>query len=536
MNKVRIGKGPETDLAKRIRENGNYRINFNSTSLIEHSVRHEYGYPTNARLSSNGVLCVETLITQRSPAVRYFVASDTFDPLINWNATNQRIERDVFKRIVSRALQEMGERTNPMFYSDNLWVGTNPQVRAPLRIITQYAWHQLFSQNMFCHGAAGEARHGHWTLIDLPHFRPQTGDDIPHDGLILIDLEERVILIGNRLYSGEIWKAIFTAMNIMLPLQGILTMHCGANVTQDDVVSLFFGLSGTGKTTLSTDSDCSIISDDGTAWAKRMVWNLAHGCYAKLWDIRKENEPDIWNAMCYGAIMENGVLNPAREPVYNHGCLNVRGAYGLHAVPQALPGSLIAKDPDNIFELTYCLNGVTPLYAVLTPEQALYHYLAGYTTKDASTEAGNAEAYAPTMSAFFGEAFFPLHPQIYLDLLLKLMNGQKVIHLSTGYIGGQKGDPGARRVSVTTSRRLVHATQRGEIGKDLVLIPEHGVYVPKEVAGVEPRNLFPRQMWPDQKRYDEVVRNLNHYMNEIMRKKFPNVDPVILNAGPPLDW
>jgi phosphoenolpyruvate carboxykinase (ATP) len=536
---VQPSDDPDTQLEGRIRNNGNYQSVPSDLHLIEHAVCHERRGRVQARLAQTGALCVQTEITGRSPQDRYIVASDHYDHLINWNSLNKRLERDAFLRIMDRALSHMRDLADPLFYSDDLWAGADHGSRVPLRVITQYAWHQLFARRMFIRGTPGEGRHGQrWTLINLPRLHPEYG--AASDGIIAIDLEERVILIANRLYGGEIWKSVFTALNVLLPLQQVLTMHCGANITHAGTVTLFFGLSGTGKTTLSTDETSLLIGDDGHGWGDDGIFNLTGGCYAKLHDITSEREPLIWDAMRFGAIMENVVLDEHRGPLYEEGPENIRGAYPLEFIPSALPGGR-ASHPNAIVILTCDMHGVLPPVAVLSPEQAAFHYLAGYTTKVGSTEAESKEAFSPVLSAFLGEPFFPLHPDLYLALFRDRIarHSVPVYLVNTGWTGGPRGasedeHPEARRFSIATSRAIVHAIQRGEVSDDLQLLPEHGLYVPRHVHGVESRNLNPRMMWKDKHSYDATCRQLAQYIQGTMRTKFTSVPKEILDAGPPL--
>jgi phosphoenolpyruvate carboxykinase (ATP) len=316
-------------------------------------------------------------------------------------------------------------------------------------------------------------------------------------------------------------------------------MHCGANETRDGFVTLFFGLSGTGKTTLSTDENVPLIGDDGHAWGPRGVCNLADGSYAKLHGIREEEQQTIWTAVHrFGAIMENVDLDDARHPLFEKGPENIRGAYPLSFIGNAVPGGC-ARHPSAIVMLTCDLYGVLPPVAALTDEQALFHYLAGYTTKVGSTESDSTAAFQPTLSAFFGEPFFPLKPAVYLALFSKLIKKHKVpVYLvNTGFTGGPAGrtlaeHPEGRRFTIITSRRIIHAIQRGEVQQDR-LLPEHGLWIPGQVAGVQPRNLNPRLMWSDTKAYLQTVAKVSNYITRTVREKFPDIPENILAAGPP---
>jgi len=528
----------ETQLAKRIVANGNYQEVKTQQDLIEHTLCHEGGGRVQAQLTCDGALRVKTGdITGRSPRDRYFVTGTEFDEHINWNKTNQPLDREVFMKMMDRALEHMKNLPDPLFYSDEYYAGADPAARFPLRIITQYGWHQLFGQLMYRKGKPGEDREGVWTVLALPRFMPDPElDGIDSDGIIAIDLKERVVLIGNRLYAGELWKSVFTAINTVLPLKRkILPMHCGVNMTRTGRVTVFLGLSGTGKTTLSTDEQCVLIGDDGHSWSDSGIANLTGGCYAKLHDLAEEREPLIYRSMSWGAVMENVELDDERRPLYDQGPENIRGAYDIKVLgPNAEPSGR-AGHPDAIIMLTCDMNGVLPPVAILRPEQALFHFLAGYTTKVASTE-GGTHGGEPTISAFYGEAFFAALAHYYLELFKQKLRVHNVpVYLvNTGWIGGPKGHPNGRRISIATSRAIVHAIQNGTIDRSGTRdLPEHGLTIPNKVPGVETRNLDPRIMWTDEAAYERGCAALAEFIVPTMLKKFPDVSQEVLSGGPP---
>jgi phosphoenolpyruvate carboxykinase (ATP) len=533
---------PEQQLSKNqslteiIRNQGRFRRAKNDIELVEHAIQRECKAPINARLASNGALCVDTNRTGRSPADRYLVEGK-YSSQINWNAVNKEMPRAVFLALMNKAMNHVDNLAEPLFFSDDLYIGKDSQYRQSLRLATKYAWHQLFGRNFFIQGEQHDGSKKPWTLLSVPSFVTHPEQDSTYsDGIIAIDLDEQVILIANRTYGGCQWKAIFTAMNTLLPLEGVLTMHCGANITKKEGhVTLFLGLSGTGKTALSADPDCLLIGDDGHAWGPNGIFNIAGGCYAKLHDITREREQLIWDALRFGTIMENVVLDDNRTPDFESGPENIRGLYPMEFIDDVYPGEH-AGHPDAIIFLTCDMFGVLPPVAKLTAEQAVYYFAAGYTTKVGSTEANSLHDFEPTFSAYFGEVFFPLISKYYLDLFqAKLRDHNVPVYLvNTGWTGGPMGSPAGRRFSIATSRNIVHAIQHNKIhDEDLVLLSEHNLYVPKHVAGVDERNLNPLNMWQEKTAYYAACEQLNQLFHANMAHKFPDMDAAILESGRP---
>ena len=533
---------PEQNLSKNqsltevSRNHGRFRRAKNDIELVEHAIQRECKAPINARLASNGALCVDTNRTGRSPADRYIVEGK-YSSQINWNSVNKEMPREVFLSLMNKAMNHVENLAEPLFFSDDLYVGKDSQYRQPLRLATKYAWHQLFGRHFFIQGEPHDGSKKPWTLLSVPSFVTNPEQDSTHsDGIIAIDLDEQVILIANRTYGGCQWKAVFTAMNTLLPLEGVLTMHCGANITKKEGhVTLFLGLSGTGKTALSADPECLLIGDDGHAWGPNGIFNIAGGCYAKLHDITREREQLIWDALRFGTIMENVVLDSNRTPDFETGPENIRGLYPMEFIEDVYPGEH-AGHPDAIIFLTCDMFGVLPPVAKLTAEQAAYYFAAGYTTKVGSTEANSLHDFEPTFSAYFGEVFFPLLSKYYLDLFqAKLRDHNVPVYLvNTGWTGGPMGSPAGRRFSIATSRNIVHAIQHNKIhDEDLILLPEHNLYAPKHVAGVDERNLNPLNMWQDKTAYYAACEELNQLFHTNMAKKFADMDTAILESGRP---
>lgn len=523
-------------LAEMIRDRGRFRRPDSDIELLEHSIKRECKAPINARLAANGALCVQTNRTGRSPADR-FIVEGQYSPRIAWNGVNKPMPRPAFIALLERVMSHVENLAEPLFFSNDLYIGKDGQHRHPIRVATKYAWHHLFGRNFFIKGERHDGSQKPWTLLNIPSFVTVPERDCTHsDGVIAIDLDEQIILIANRTYGGCEWKSVFSAMNTLLPLEGILTLHCGANITKKEgKVTLFLGLSGTGKTALSADPDCLLIGDDGHAWGPEGIFNLAGGCYAKLHDITREREPLIWDALRFGTIMENIVLDDDRVPDFEMGPENIRGLYPMDFIEDIYPGER-AGHPDAIIFLTCDMFGVLPPVAKLSPEQAAYYYAAGYTTKIGSTEANSLHDFEPTFSAYFGEVFFPLQSNYYLDLFQeKLREHQVPVYLvNTGWTGGAMGSPAGRRFSIATSRNIVHAIQNNRIhDEDLILLPEHNLMVPRHVPGVDERNLTPSIMWLDRAEYASACGKLNQLFHDNMARKFPEMDGAILASGRP---
>lgn len=531
------GSKNQTDnLSAIILNHGRFRQPTCDIELIEHSIKYESKAPINARLAANGALCVDTNRTGRSPADRYIVAGK-YSSQINWNSVNKEMPRDVFLALMDKVMRHADTLDEPLFFSDDLYIGKDSQYRQPIRLVTKYAWHHLFGRNFFIKGEAHDGSKKPWTLLSVPSFITVPERDSTHsDGVIAIDLDEQVVLIANRTYGGCEWKAFFTAMNTLLPFDDVLTMHCGANITKKEGhVTLFLGLSGTGKTALSADPDCLLIGDDGHGWGPNGIFNIAGGCYAKLHDITREREQLIWDALHFGTIMENVVLDNNRLPDFEIGPENIRGLYPMDFIDDVYPAEH-AGHPDAIIFLTCDMYGVLPPVAKLSAEQAAYYFAAGYTTKIGSTEANSLHDFEPTFSAYFGEVFFPLLSKYYLDLFQNKLREHNVpVYLvNTGWTGGPMGSPAGRRFSIATSRNIVHAIQHNKIhDEDLVLLTEHNLLVPKHVAGVDERNLNPLNMWDDKVAYHAACQELNQLFHANMAKKFPDMESAILESGRP---
>lgn len=506
--------------------------------LAEHIHQHENGGITKARIASNGAINVFTgKRTGRSPMDRYLVRG-VHDSLIDWGPINRAYERDAFEYVWERACAHAQKlsQSHPLF-RQRLRAGADPKYSIRLTVYTKYAWHALFARYLFIRDA-GTSSMDEWTILNLPSFHTDpVSDGVNSDSSLFIDLDQRRILIAGLRYAGEMKKAVFTVMNFLMPLQGALPMHCSANVGENGSVALLFGLSGTGKTTLGTDSVLAMIGDDEHVLTRDGVFNIEGGCYPKLFNLTEEREPDISRAIKY-ALMENVVLDPMRHPKFEDGSIteNTRGAYPREHIGNRDRQNR-ASHPSAVIFLTCDAYGVMPPVARLSPEQAVYHYLSGYTAQVGSTVVGATSPISATFSAFFGAAFFPQKPEVYAGLFERMIREYTVpvFIVNTGWTGGPYGHADGRRYSIATSRRMVHAVLSGELDH----VPhwhmdELNLDVPEYVHGVEQRHFRPRDMWDDKGTYDRTLAELVVKFHENWGKKFSKMPEEIRAAGPRL--
>ncbi|MFO1067317.1 MAG: phosphoenolpyruvate carboxykinase (ATP) [Geminicoccaceae bacterium] len=462
-----------------------------------------------ARLNHAGALVAATgRCTGRSPKDKFFVDYPEFHDSLDWGPNNQPLEPEAFMQLRQDVLASLRGRE---LYVQDLHAGADPAYRLRVRVITEQAWHSLFAHNMFRRPSVDE-RIGFvpdWTVLQVPGF---TADPERHGTAsgtaIVIDLVGRLVIVAGTAYAGEIKKAIFTVLNYLLPDEGVLPMHCSANHDGDGRVAVFFGLSGTGKTTLSADASRTLIGDDEHGWSARGVFNFEGGCYAKVIKLDAAAEPEIWAASNrFGAILENVVLDPATlEPDFADSSLteNTRSSYPLEFVANASADG-VAGHPRDIVMLTADAFGVLPPISRLTAEQAMYHFLSGYTARVAGTERGVSEPQA-TFSACFGAPFMPRHPAVYAALLGQMMrrHGSRCWLVNTGWTGGSYGT--GRRMPLAATRSLLQAALGGVLDPVPHLPEPHfGLLVPQACPGVDPALLNPRAAWNDRSAYDRTA-------------------------------
>ncbi len=475
--------------------------NLSTTELIEHAVR------SGDTLAANGALVAYTgKYTGRTPKDKHTVREPGSEANIWWE-NNAAMEPEVFARLKAKVNDYIAGKT---LYQIDTYGGADPNHRIKARFLVERPYHATFIKTLLIRPTEQElaSYDPDWTIIDLGYLScdPEV-DGTRGDAVIALNFAEKTVIILGTQYAGEMKKSVFTILNYLLPLKGVMSMHCSANIGRVGDTALFFGLSGTGKTTLSADPERSLIGDDEHGWTDEGVFNFEGGCYAKCIKLSQEGEPQIWNAIRFGSVLENVPLDANRVPDYNDTKLteNTRCAYPVEFIEGAVIPS-VGGHPENICFLTCDAFGVLPPISQLTPEQAMFHFLNGYTAKVAGTEAGITEP-TVTFSTCFGAPFLPLRPKAYADLLGEKLrkHGSKVWLINTGWSGGGPG-VGAR-MKLAYTRAMIHAAFSGQL-TSFETDPVFGLSVPTECAGVPSELLMPRNTWSDKAAYDAKAQEL----------------------------
>jgi phosphoenolpyruvate carboxykinase (ATP) len=506
------------------------RRNIAPAVLIEQALKRGEG-----QLADDGAVVFRTgKYTGRSPKDKFIVRGPGVETIIDWGPVNQPFDAGAFDALHRRVLDHLTTRE---VWVEDAFGGTDPIYRLPIRVVCERAYHALFAHQLFVNPTSEElARHEpEFTIYAAPDFQavPER-DGTRSEVFILMNFERRIVLIGGTLYAGEIKKSVFSLLNTLLPLKGVLPMHCSANVGAEGDVALFFGLSGTGKTTLSADPNRQLIGDDEHGWGDDGIFNFEGGCYAKCIRLNRLNEPEIYDAIRFGAVLENVVLDPAtRVPDFGDATLteNTRAAYPIEFIPNHVPGGR-AGHPRHLVFLTCDAFGVLPPVARLRPDQAMYHFLSGYTAKVAGTERGLGSAPEAVFSTCFGAPFMTLPPRRYADLLGEKLRRHSAATwlLNTGWTGGAHGH--GRRISLPHTRALVDAIMSGELADAVFETdPIFGLDLPRSCPGVPTELLNPRNVWADPERYEAQARELvGRFRTNFER--FADTAPHLRNAGP----
>lgn len=509
----------------------NVSYNLSVAQLVEVAVKREEGVLTN-----NGALNTLTgKFTGRSPKDKFIVDEPSVHDHINWGPENQAISPENFEKLYAHVMDYLQEKE--LFVFDG-FAGADERYRLPIRVVNEYAWHNLFARQLFIRPSEAElaAHQAEFTVISAPGCK---ADPAIHgtrsETFIIISFEKKIVLIGGTEYAGEMKKSIFSVMNLLLPLKSVLSMHCSANIGKDGDVALFFGLSGTGKTTLSADPDRFLIGDDEHGWSDQGVFNVEGGCYAKCINLSEKGEPQIWKAIGFGTVLENVVVDPkTRKADYDSQRYteNTRAAYPVDTIPGAvIPG--VGGHPNVIIFLTADSFGVIPPISKLSREQAMYHFLSGYTSKMAGTERGVTTPQTE-FSTCFGSPFLPLRPVVYAEMLGKKIVEQnaRVYLVNTGWTGGPVGV--GKRMNLRYTRAMVTAALNGTLEEaEFVADPVFGIQVPTSCEGVPAEVLQPRNTWVDKEAYDKQASDLSARFRENFSKKFPDAI-AIAEAGPKL--
>lgn len=502
-------------------------VNLNKIKLIEEALHNKEGH-----LTDTGALAVRTgRYTGRSPNDRFIVDNAASHDTVEWGDVNRPVSQETFDKLYNKVIDYLNPKH---LYVYDGYAGADDTYRMPIRVVGEKAYQNLFVHNLFITPPMDTGIVPEFTVVAAPFFKCSPAeDDTNSEAAIMVDFNKKVVLVAGTQYCGEIKKAIFSVMNYMLPQKGVLPMHCSANMSEDgEHTALFFGLSGTGKTTLSADPSRRLIGDDEHGWSEDGIFNFEGGCYAKCINLTRELEPEIWDAIKTGAVVENVVYDEEGHADYTDSRYteNTRVGYPLNYISNAVIPS-VGPTPDTVIFLTADAFGVLPPISRLDKNQAMYHFVSGYTSKLAGTERGIVEP-ETTFSTCFGAPFLPLPAHIYADLLGKKIeeNDCDVYLVNTGWVGGKYGT--GHRMKLPYTRAMVEAAIRGKL-RDVEYVHDDvfNVDVPKTCPGVPDDVLDARSQWADKDAYDKTARELaNHFIENF--RQYDGMSEDIINAGP----
>jgi phosphoenolpyruvate carboxykinase (ATP) len=530
---IEYGKVPKTSTleALNLQNVSAAHWNLSPAELVEETLLNGMGV-----LANSGALAVNTgEFTGRSPEDRFIVKDEVTEDKVWWGPVNKPFDADKFDALYKRITAYL---TNREIYVRDAQVCADPKYKMNVRVVTEFPWSNMFAYNMFLRVSENELENitPDWHVVCAPGFMaiPELDGTRQHNFAIL-NFKKKMAIVGGTAYTGEIKKGIFSVLNFILPTEkNVLPMHCSANIGKDGDTAVFFGLSGTGKTTLSSNPDRLLIGDDEHGWADESIFNFEGGCYAKCIDLTREAEPQIYDAIKFGAILENIVFKEnSSEPDYKDGSIteNTRVSYPLYNLDNIAEPS-VGGQPKNIFFLTCDAFGVLPPISKLTKGQAMYHFISGYTAKVAGTEAGITEPKV-AFSACFGAPFMPLHPTAYAEMLGKKMeeNQVNVWLINTGWSGGEYGK--GSRIKLKYTRAMITAALNGELDKvEYVKHRVFGLHMPTTCPNVPDEILSPRNTWVDKDKYDAKANELAEKFNNNFKKFESHASEELLNASP----